>query len=83
MSHQRYPEGYMVVVHSLTRRGVPSPGLVQAGSSGANDHPPAPHPQAGGRLHQAPPLRRGLGTPYGNDRGAWTGWEVVIIPHQG
>ena len=46
--------------------------LSRAGSSGANDHPPAPHPQAGGRLHQAPPLRRGLGTPYGNDRGAWT-----------
>ena len=46
--------------------------LSRAGSSGANDHPPAPRPQAGGRLPQAPPLRRGLGTPYGNDRGAWT-----------
>ena len=57
--------------------------LSRAGSSGASDHPPAPRPQAGGRLPQTPPPRRGLGTPYGNDRGVWTEREVVLIPHQG
>ena len=53
----------------LTRDGVPSPGLVRAAPV---DHPPAPHPHAGGRRPQAPPLRQGLGTLRDNDRGAWT-----------
>ena len=49
--------------------------LSRAGSSGANDHPPAPHSQAGGRLPQSPPLRQGLGTLCDNDRGGWTRGE--------
>ena len=49
--------------------------LSRAGSSGANDHPPAPHSQAGGRLPQSPPLRQGLGTLCDNDRGSWTRGE--------
>ena len=49
--------------------------LSRAGSSGANDHPPAPHSQAGGRLTQSPPLRQGLGTLCDNDRGSWTRGE--------
>ena len=49
--------------------------LSRAGSSGANDHPPAPHSQAGCRLPQSPPLRQGLGTLCDNDRGSWTRGE--------
>ena len=77
MDHQRYLEGYAAVVHS--RAGAyPLQGWFERVPAAPNDHPPAPHSQAGGRLHQSPPLRRGLGTPYGNDRGVWTGREVVI-----
>ena len=83
MSHQRYPEGYMVVVHSLTRCGVPSPGLVRAGSSGATTTLRHPTRKQGAGSTRPPRCAGGWVPRTATLGGPGRGEEVVLIPHQG
>ena len=68
MSNQRYPEGYMVVVHSRAE-AYPLQGWCERRQTTTLRHPAR---KQGAGCHQSPPLRRGLGTPCGSDRGVWT-----------
>ena len=79
MKNQRYPEGCTDAVRTRAEAYPLQGWFVRRQTT----TPPAPHPRAGGRLHQSPPLRPGLVTQHDSDRGGWTGREVVIIPHQG
>ena len=79
MDNQRYPEGCVAVVHSRAE-ACPLQGWYERRQSATLRHPTR---KQGAGSTSPPPLRRGLGTPCGNDRGVWTGRGVVIIPHQG
>ena len=71
MENQRCPEGYAVVVHSRAE-AYPLQGWFERVRAAPRPPSGTPPLSTGGRLPQTPPLRRGLGTPRGGDRGVWT-----------